>query len=87
MPPLSEMEGPSMSMSLGVAKILVDDNTSDACGGVGGGWSVDEEACDMCGGEGEGGQGGSMDEESHGDMCGGEAGGSLDEVAHDTCKK
>ena len=48
---------------------------------------MDEEACDMCGGEGEGGQGGSMDEESHGDMCGGEAGGSLDEVAHDTCKK
>lgn len=56
MPPLVGTKGLSMPMSRGGGG-LIDNCTSDACGG--GGWSVDEEAHDTCKGEGGGGR--SMD--------------------------
>ena len=84
------MEGLSMSMSIGVVGISVDDNTGDACGGFGGGWSLHEEAHDMCGGEGEGGWEGLVDDEAHSDMCGiggWATGGSMDEIAYGKCRE
>ena len=54
MPLLLEIEGLSMPMSR-VGGGLVDNYTSDTCGGGGEG-SVNEEACDTCKGEGGGGE-------------------------------